>query len=76
MSSVFIIQHSYSSLHYLDYLPYRNRHVVETKCVALGQDILSMHDQDWGPLLVAECPPYSSFCVECNLIVYTPEAIH
>jgi hypothetical protein len=57
MSSVFIMQHSYPPLHYLDYLPYRNRHVVETKCVALVQDILSMRDQEWGPLLVAECPP-------------------
>ena len=76
MSSVFIIQQSYPSIHYLDYLPYRNRHVVETKCVALRQDKLSMHDQEWGPLLVSECPPYSSFCVECNLIVYIPEAIN
>jgi hypothetical protein len=76
MSSVFIIKHSYPSLKYSDYLPYRNRHVVETKCVALEQDKLSMHDQVWGPLLVSEYPLYLSFCVEYNLIVYIPEAIN
>ena len=76
MSSVFIIKQSYPWLHYFDYLPYRNRHVVETECVALEQNKLSMHDQVWGPLLVSEYHPYLSFCVEYNLIVYIPEAIN
>lgn len=76
MSNVFIIKHSYLSLHYLDYLPQRNRCVVETKRVALEQDKLSVHDQVWVPSSLSEYPPYLSLCVEYNLTVYTPEAIN